>query len=134
MQKYTPFLMFVGEQHGKAEEAMQFYASLFGQAEITHVDRYGAGEVEPEGTLRNGVLTLGGTEFFFMDSSLEHAFTFTPAFSIFVRCESEEEIEAAFAKLTEEGHILMPLDTYGFSRQFAWVQDKYDVSWQINLP
>jgi predicted 3-demethylubiquinone-9 3-methyltransferase (glyoxalase superfamily) len=125
--------MFVGEQHGKAEEAMQFYASVFAQAEIANLERFGAGETEPEGTLRNGVLKLGGIDFFFMDSSLAHAFTFTPAFSIFVRCESEEEIEAAFAKLTEEGHILMPLDTYVFSRQFAWVQDKYDVSWQINL-
>lgn len=133
MQKYTPFLMFVGDQHGKAEEAMRFYASVFAQAEIANVERFAVGESEPEGTLRNGVLRLGGSEFFFMDSSLEHAFTFTPAFSIFVQCESEDEIEAAFEQLTAQGHILMPLDTYGFSRQFAWVQDKYDVSWQLNL-
>ncbi|MCW5878144.1 MAG: VOC family protein [Anaerolineales bacterium] len=133
MQKYTPFLMFVREQHGKAEEAMQFYAAVFAKAEIANLERFGAGEMESEGTLRNGVLRLGGLDYIFMDSSLDHRFTFTPAFSIFVQCESETEIESVFARLTEAGHILMPLDSYGFSRQFAWVQDKYDVSWQINL-
>jgi predicted 3-demethylubiquinone-9 3-methyltransferase (glyoxalase superfamily) len=65
---------------------------------------------------------------------VKHAFTFTPAFSFFVDCESEEELKRLYAALSADGATLMPLGNYGFSRQFAWVNDRFGVSWQLNLP
>jgi predicted 3-demethylubiquinone-9 3-methyltransferase (glyoxalase superfamily) len=59
---------------------------------------------------------------------------FTPAMSIFVTCVSEEEIDKLFAKLSEGGKVHMPLNKYPFSRKFAWAEDGYGVSWQLNLP
>jgi predicted 3-demethylubiquinone-9 3-methyltransferase (glyoxalase superfamily) len=68
-----------------------------------------------------------------IDSPVKHAFTFTPAMSLYAECESEAEFNAAFGQLSEEGTVLMPSDNYGFSRRFGWVNDRYGVSWQLNL-
>ena len=68
-----------------------------------------------------------------MDSAAPHAFTFTPAMSLFVECESEEEIRRLYSALSNAGQVLMPLDDYGFSKQFGWVNDRFGVSWQLNL-
>jgi predicted 3-demethylubiquinone-9 3-methyltransferase (glyoxalase superfamily) len=132
MQKVTTSLMFVGEQHGKAEEAINLYTSLVKDSKILQITRYGAGEQGIEGTVKAATFTLKGQEFQAMDSHLGHAFTFTPAMSLVVQCETEQEIDQLFSKLSGGG-ILMPLDNYGFSKKFAWVADKYGVSWQLNL-
>ena len=68
-----------------------------------------------------------------MESSLDHAFTFTPAISIFVNCETEDEIDKLFETLSQGGSVLMELTQYPFSKKFGWVQDKFGVSWQLNL-
>jgi len=68
-----------------------------------------------------------------IDSPLEHKFSFTPAISIYVKCESENEIKILFDKLSIDGQIFMPLNKYPFSEQFGWLTDKYGVSWQLNL-
>jgi predicted 3-demethylubiquinone-9 3-methyltransferase (glyoxalase superfamily) len=68
-----------------------------------------------------------------IDSPMHHNFTFTPAFSFFMDCESEEEVRRLSAALSEGGNVLMPLDNYGFSRLFTWVSDRFGVSWQLNL-
>jgi predicted 3-demethylubiquinone-9 3-methyltransferase (glyoxalase superfamily) len=68
-----------------------------------------------------------------MDSGLEHNFTFTPATSFFVRCRTGEEVEALYHRLAEGGGVLMPLGSYEFSDKFAWVADRYGVSWQLSL-
>jgi predicted 3-demethylubiquinone-9 3-methyltransferase (glyoxalase superfamily) len=133
MQKTTTFLMFVGEQHGKAEEAVRFYTSLFNDSEITYLDRYGPGEAGPEGTLKFASFTLEGQEYMAIDSAQAHEFTFTPAFSIYVRCDSEEEIERLNAALSEGGQALMPLGDYGFAKKYAWLADRYGVTWQLKL-
>jgi predicted 3-demethylubiquinone-9 3-methyltransferase (glyoxalase superfamily) len=133
MQKITTFLMFVGEQHGKAKEAIELYVSLFRNSRIIEMERYGAGEEEPEGTVKHATFSLDDQEFMAIDSGLEHAFTFTPAMSLFVQCETEKEIDALFEALSVGGAILMELDTYPFSRKFAWIQDRFGVSWQLNL-
>jgi predicted 3-demethylubiquinone-9 3-methyltransferase (glyoxalase superfamily) len=133
MQKLTTFLMFVGEQHGKAEEAMNLYVSLFKNSGIRNIERYGAGEEEPEGTVKHATFSLGGQEFMAMDSHQQHDFTFTPSMSIFVQCDTEEEIDTVYKSLIEGGRALMPLGDYGFSRKFGWLADKYGVSWQLNL-
>ena len=64
----------------------------------------------------------------------KHAFTFTPSFSLFVDFTSADTLDAAFGNLSEYGTILMPLDNYGFSRRFGWCNDRFGVSWQLNLP
>ena len=68
-----------------------------------------------------------------MDSGGEHRFTFTPAMSLFVDFDSSEPLQAAFETLAEGATILMPLQRYDFSEKFAWLNDRYGVSWQLNL-
>lgn len=128
-QKFTTFLMF----DGKAEEAMNFYTSLFDSSEIISIQRYGANETGAEGTVVQATFSLNGQVFMCIDSSVKHDFTFTPAISIYVACDTEDEIERFFKSLSQDGSVLMPLDSYGFSEKFGWVQDKYGVSWQLNL-
>lgn len=125
----TPQLMF---QSG-AEEAMRLYISLFKNSEIKHIERYGPEAHRLEGAVKKAVLSLNGLELICIDSPVEHAFGFTPSISLFVDCESESELNEAFAKLSDEGAVLMPLDNYGFSFKFAWVNDRFGVSWQLNL-
>lgn len=125
-----PFLMF----EGKAEEAMRFYVSLFPGGQVTDIVRYGPGGPGPEGSVMKATFTIGGQTVMCIDSFIKHDFTFTPAFSLFVDCTSEEELRRIVEALSDGGKTLMPLGNYGFSRQFAWVNDRYGVSWQLNLP
>ena len=129
MQPITTFLMF----EGRAEEAMTLYTSLFKQSEILSITRYGANEAGNEGTVQQALFTLNGQQFMCIDTPVQHAFTFTPSMSLFVHCDTEEDIDAVFAKLSQDGQILMPLSEYPFSRKFAWVSDKFGVSWQLSL-
>lgn len=129
-QKITPFLMF---QDGNAEEAMNFYISLFDHSEIVNLTRYGVNEAGKEGTVMHAVFSLNGQEYMCIDSSVKHEFTFTPAMSLYVTCDTEEEINKVFEKLSEGGKILMPLGSYPFSERFGWVNDKYGVSWQLTF-
>jgi predicted 3-demethylubiquinone-9 3-methyltransferase (glyoxalase superfamily) len=128
--RVRPFLMF----EGKAEEAMRFYVSLFPGGEITSISRYGQGGPGPEGSVIVATFTIAGQAVMCSDSFVKHDFTFTPASSLFVDCASEEELRRLVGALSDGGKTLMPLDNYGFSRQFAWVNDRYGVSWQLNLP
>jgi predicted 3-demethylubiquinone-9 3-methyltransferase (glyoxalase superfamily) len=133
MQKITTFLMFAEEKHGRAEEAMNYYISLFKNSKIVQIIRYVAGEEGVEGTVKHAVFSLSGQELMAMDSNREHHFTFTPSISLFAQCEIEEEIDGLFKKLSDGGEVLMPLDNYPFSEKFGWVEDKFGVSWQLNL-
>ncbi len=129
-RKITTHLMF----EGVALEAMNFYVSLFPGSEIKYIDRYGAGEAGAEGTVKTARFTLAGQEFICIDSPIKHAFTFTPSVSVFVDCESEAELQEAFAKLSAGGMVLMPVGDYGFSTKFGWTTDRFGLSWQLNLP
>ncbi|ENQ3076988.1 VOC family protein [Bacillus sp. WLY-B-L8] len=128
-QKITTFLMF----RGTAEEAMNHYTSIFDQSEIISISRYGANEAGEEGTVLHAAFSLKGQRFMCIDSSNKDVHQFTPAMSLFVSCETEEEIDRAFDKLSQDGAILMPLTNSPWSAKFGWVQDKYGVSWQLNL-
>lgn len=126
----TPFLMF----EGTAEAAANFYVSLFRGSAIKKLERYGPGEDGPEGTVKRCEFVVAGLPLRCFDSPIKHGFTFTPSVSLFVDCESEAELDAAFAQLSSGGAVLMPPDNYGFSAKFAWVSDQFGVSWQLNLP
>lgn len=121
-------------QEGNAEQAMNFYVSIFPDARITEIARYGPNEAGAEGTVQKALFSIGDQDIHCIDSPVKHAFGFTPAVSLFVDCESEEQIESIVAALGEGGTMLMPLGNYGFSRRFAWLNDRFGVSWQINLP
>ncbi|HET6874425.1 MAG TPA: VOC family protein, partial [Acidimicrobiales bacterium] len=86
-----------------------------------------------EGTVRAAVFELGGRRVMAIDSDGPHAFTFTPAISMWVDCSSEEELDKMSTSLGEGGSFLMPVGDYGFSRRFCWVADRYGVTWQLNL-
>ncbi len=129
MQKITSFLMF----DGTAEEAMNFYLSVFPDASRESIVLYGAGEGGPEGKVKHAVFSLFGQRFMCIDSVIKHGFTFTPAMSLHVTCETAGEVDALFAKLSVDGQLLMPLDTYPFSKRYAWFNDRYGVSWQLML-
>ena len=133
MKSIATFLMFVGDQAGKAEEAITIYTSLFDNSTIMSIERYSTNESEPEGSVKLARFTLNGVEHMAMDSTLSHDFTFTPSVSLYVECESSTEIEAAYNALVDKGQALMPLGDYGFSQKFGWVSDRYGVSWQLNL-
>lgn len=131
MKKVMPFLMF---QDGVAEEAMTYYTSIIKNSEIKNIVRYGANEAGEEGTVITAIFVLNGQEFMCIDSNVKHEFTFTPSFSIYVTCDTEDEIDDIYEKLMDGGHALMPIGDYGFSKKFGWLNDRFGVSWQINLP
>lgn len=127
----TPFLMF---QDGRAEEAMEFYAGLFDDGQVLSAERYGAEGPGPEGSLFLGSFTVGVQTVRATDSFIQHGFEFTPSWSLFVDCTTKHEVDRLAQALATEGQFMMPPGDYGFSQHFAWVQDRYGISWQLNLP
>jgi predicted 3-demethylubiquinone-9 3-methyltransferase (glyoxalase superfamily) len=120
----TPFLMF----QGRCEEALTFYAEALADARIVSLDK------KPDGTVAMARLAIAGLEILANDSPPVHDFDFTPSTSTFLTVDTAEEVDALTAALGDGGKEHMPPDDYGFSRRFAWVQDRFGVSWQINLP
>jgi predicted 3-demethylubiquinone-9 3-methyltransferase (glyoxalase superfamily) len=133
VENLSPFLMFCGDQHGKAEEAIDHYCTAFPGGRIVSIERYGPDDGEPEGTVRVAVFELGGHVVRAIDSAAPHAFTFTPAISLWVECSSVAEFEHAAERLVDGGQFLMPPGDYGFSPKFCWIADRYAVTWQLNL-
>ncbi|MGC6431282.1 MAG: VOC family protein [Jejuia sp.] len=126
----TTFLTF---QDGNAEEAMNFYVDIFENSKITEVRRFGAEGPAPEGSILMARFELNGSKFACSDSYVKHAWNFTPGVSNFVDCNSDKEMESLFGKLSEGGKVLMPLANYGFSEKFGFLEDKFGVSWQLNM-
>ena len=124
-----PFLMFEGE----AEAALTAYVALIPGSQILELKRYGPGEPGPEGKVKRALASIAGVTVQAFDSPAHHAFSFTPAISLFVDCADEAEIERIWAALEVGGGALMPLGAYGFSRRFGWLNDRFGVSWQLNL-
>jgi predicted 3-demethylubiquinone-9 3-methyltransferase (glyoxalase superfamily) len=121
-QRIIPTLMFVGKQCGKAEEAINFYASVFGSARVGDILRYSKGE-EPDkgGTVKHAAFVLEGQEFAAMDSARGHNFAFNEAISFIVHCETQKEIDYYWGKLSADPK----------AEQCGWLKDKYGFSWQI---
>jgi predicted 3-demethylubiquinone-9 3-methyltransferase (glyoxalase superfamily) len=115
MQRITPFLWF----DGKAEEAMNFYVSVFKNSRVVSVTRYGEAGPGPKGTVMSATFQLEGQDFYALNGGPQ--FTFTPAISFFVNCETQEEVDELWEKLSEDGR----------KDRCGWLQDKYGLSWQI---
>lgn len=116
MQKITPCLWF----DGQAEEAAQFYTSLFDDSRITDVQRYGKAGPGEEGTAMLVTFELAGQQYTGLNGGPE--FNFTEAVSLSVDCASQEEVDRLWARLTEDG---------GQEGPCGWLKDKYGLSWQI---
>jgi predicted 3-demethylubiquinone-9 3-methyltransferase (glyoxalase superfamily) len=128
MKTITNFLMF----DGRAEAAMNFYFSVFPNSSVISITRYKANEGGAEGTVLHATFSLNGQVFMCIDSPAKHAFTFTPAMSLYIDCDSDAEIENLFKSLSENGSVLMPLNAYPFSKKYVWLNDRFGVSWQLN--
>ena len=116
MQKITPFLWF----DNNAEEAMNFYTSIFPNSRIAQISRYGEGAPMPKGTFLFGTFYLNGQEFMVLNGGPHYKLS--PAFSLMVKCETQEEIDYFWEKLTADG---------GRPVQCGWLEDKFGLSWQI---
>ena len=121
-QRIMPALMFTQDASGKAEEALDFYTSIFPSASAQVLERYQKGE-EPdqEGTVKYAQFILNGQEFAAMDSALIHEFSFNEAVSLIVNCKDQAEIDYYWEKLSAVPE----------AEQCGWVKDQYGVSWQI---
>jgi predicted 3-demethylubiquinone-9 3-methyltransferase (glyoxalase superfamily) len=121
-QKITPTLMFVGDQCGNCEEAIQFYASVFKDSKIGDIMRYGENALpnKPE-MVQHAGFTLENQDFAAMDSAYDHVFTFNEAISFIVNCDTQEEIDYYWDKLSAVPE----------AEQCGWLKDKYGLSWQI---
>jgi predicted 3-demethylubiquinone-9 3-methyltransferase (glyoxalase superfamily) len=121
-KKITPTLMFSEDQCGKTEEALRFYASVFRNAKVGEILRYGSNE-EPDkpGTIRHAAFSLEGQDFAAMDSARAHGFGFNEAISLIVYCDGQAELD----------HFWGALSAHPQAEQCGWLKDKYGVSWQI---
>jgi predicted 3-demethylubiquinone-9 3-methyltransferase (glyoxalase superfamily) len=115
MQKITPFLWF----DNNAEEAMNFYVAVFKDAKITSLTRFGDAGPGPKGTVMTGIFQIHGQDFYALNGGPQ--FKFTPAISLFVNCETQQEIDELWEKLSEGGK----------KDQCGWVTDKFGLTWQI---
>jgi len=122
--KLHPFLMFFGQ----AKDAIAYYTSLFDESEVVKILH------QEDGTILHATIKIKGQTIMCIDSMIGHNFTFTPAMSLFVTCDSAEEIDRLYNSLTDGGQVLMQLSPTPASEKFAWVNDKFGVSWQLNLP
>jgi predicted 3-demethylubiquinone-9 3-methyltransferase (glyoxalase superfamily) len=126
--KAHPFLMFQGE----ARSALALYREAFPDFQELLLQEH------PEGDMAGQVLMarirIGGLEIMLYDSPPVHDFTFTPSSSTFIDCDDEGQLRRLAETLGEGGKVMMPIDTYGFSKLFTWVADRFGVSWQLNLP
>lgn len=120
-QKITPSLLFTGEKQGKAEDAIRFYNSVFKTSDIEGILKYGEGEEVPPGFVKHAQFHLEGQTFMAMDSGVENDFPFSEAISFVVNCETQEEVDDYWEKLSAVPE----------SEQCGWLKDKFGVSWQI---
>ncbi len=127
MKKITPFLWY----DDAAEDASTLYASLLENSEITDVSRLPDENPGSPGKVTIVSARLAGRDVQAMNAGPDHLFT--PSSSMFVGCETVEQVDRLWEGLSEGGVALMPLDAYPFSERFGWVQDRYGLSWQISL-
>lgn len=124
---------FLTFQDSNAEKAMDFYVDLFDNSKVIEVKRWGKEGPMEEGKIMHATFELNGNSFMCSDSPPIHEWGFTPAVSNFINCKDETELVRLFNALSENGKVMMPLNNYGFSKKFGFVEDQFGVSWQLNL-
>jgi predicted 3-demethylubiquinone-9 3-methyltransferase (glyoxalase superfamily) len=127
MQKIVPCLWFSNQ----AEEAAEYYVSVFRDSGIVDVKRFGKGSRAPEGSVMAVSFRIHGYEFAALNTGPDS--NFTPAISFFVNCGTREEVDEIWAEFSEGGSPLMELGEYPFSERYGWIRDKYGVTWQLML-
>ncbi len=128
MATATPFLMF----QGQAQAALDLYTATLPDTRVLQMERH-SGAGTGSGSVKLARVAICGNAFLFSDSPAVHGFNFTPSSSVFVDCDSADEQLRIFNALAEGGQVRMPLNNYGFSQRFGWTDDRFGVSWQINL-
>lgn len=131
MQKITPFLWF----DNNAEEAVNFYKSVFEDTKIKTTTRYSEESSKAAGRPKDSVMTISFEIFGhpFVAINGGPVFKLNPSVSFFVYGKTEKEVEELWKKLSAGGKILMALDKYPFSEKYGWVEDKFGVSWQVMI-
>lgn len=130
MISVSTHLMFQG---GKAQAALDLYASVFSDFIVSSVERYG-GDHPNAGLIKIASVDFKAHQLIVIDSPVPHKFDFTPSMSLFIDFDSAAGLDRAFDSLAKGGDVKMPLNDYGFSPRFGWVTDLFGVSWQLNLP
>lgn len=120
-QKINPSLMFVNKAHGRAEEAINYYTSVFPNSQVQGILKYPAGGMDPEGTVMHSQFVLNGQTIMAMDSAEKHAFGFNGGVSLVVNCETQEAIDYYWDRLLEGGQAW----------ECGWLVDKFGIAWQI---
>src|SRR5690242_269239 len=121
-------------QNGRALDALRRYEEIFdGGFTIDELATYDEHAPGPTGQVQLALCTLLGQRITCIDSPVQHDFDMTPAISLFVECTDDAELQRLFAALSQDGKVFMPLDDYGFSRRYGWVEDRFGVPWQLNL-
>lgn len=120
-QPLTPLIMFSGEKRGDAEEAIDFYMSVFDDSVINGIARYEEGDPGPFGMVKHGQCRLMGQTFMMMDNGSDKDVPFNESISFYVNCHDQKEIDYYWNKFTKEGT----------ESQCGWLKDKFGVSWQI---
>lgn len=129
MSRAFTHLMF----QGNARAALETYEAVFADFTIDMLELNGDDTAAP-GTVRMAKASFAGQSLIVIDSPIPHDFDFTPSMSLFVEMSDAETLDAAFARLSEGGKVLMPPDNYGFSPRFGWLTDQFGLSWQLSLP
>lgn len=120
-QAVVPALVFVGEQHGRGEEAINLYTAVFADSRIEGILRYDGSGDDPEGSIQHAQFQLCGETFMLMESALEHPFGFNESISFMVYCDSQEQIDHSWSAL-----LAVPE-----AERCGWIKDRFGVSWQI---
>ncbi|KYQ94892.1 hypothetical protein AWY96_15960 [Serratia plymuthica] len=129
MSQVATFILF----QGNARQAIDLYSGLFSSFKVQQLLHY---DETPDGQrrIKQASIDFDRQHLVFSDSPVSHDFSFTPAVSLHVNLATEAELERVFARLAEGGEVLMPLDDYGFSARFGWLNDRFGLSWQLNVP
>ncbi|CAI2439927.1 VOC family protein [Serratia plymuthica] len=129
MSQVATFILF----QGNALQAIDLYSGLFSSFKVQQLLHY---DETPDGQrrIKQASIDFDRQHLVFSDSPVSHDFSFTPAVSLHVNLATEAELERVFARLAEGGEVLMPLDDYGFSARFGWLNDRFGLSWQLNVP
>lgn len=120
-------------QNGLAKQALERYSEIFDDYTLDRLDIYEADSGGPEGQVQVADFRVHGQRFVCIDSPIQHEWDMTPGIAPFIECDDDAQMERLFDALADGGQVHMPLGDYGFGRRFGWVEDRFGVSWLLNI-